>query len=157
MAGLLAGAGAGGHRVEANPADVARVRANLHRFDRNLTTGMRAEGAAWGRLLAVALDRAARSAPAPQTRRFVGSADVDEDTAGDTVGATVVIDGSGADFYNPGAVLQATEHGSGLACFHVDRGGEYWIGPTVRASEPIAVQGARRATSALVAQCNAGG
>jgi hypothetical protein len=75
---------------------------------------------------------------------------------GDRVGATVVIDAAAADFYNPGAVLQATEHGSPLACFHVARGGEYWIAPTVRASEALAVTGARRATSALVAQCNAG-
>jgi hypothetical protein len=158
MAGMVTRAAAGAPRMEANPADVARVRGNLNRFDRELSAGMRAEGNAWGRALAAGLDRAARGAPAPQTRRFAGAAEVDDtDNLGDQVGATVVIDADSVDFYNPGAVLQATEHGSRLACFQVGRGGPYWIQPTVRKAEGLAVAGANRTTSALVARCNAGG
>ena len=156
MAGI-AGAG-GGLAVELNPIDVARVRANLTRFDRNLGTAMKAEGQTWARALTVALGRAANSAPAPQTHRFSDAADVEEsDETGRDTGATVVNTADGAGFYNDSAVLQATEHGSELACFQVDRGGPYWIGPTVRTAEPIAVVSARRTSSLLVARCNAGG
>ena len=150
MAGLMGGGGA----VEMNPEDVARVRANLSRFDRNLAAGMKVEGAAWGRLLEVALGRAARGARAPQTRRFADAASVEES---DTAGAVVVISGDGAGFYNSSAVLQATEHGSDLACFSAPRGGEYWIAPTVRESESLALASCQKTTGVLVARCNAGG
>ena len=144
--------------MELNPADVARVRANLARFDRNLGTAAKAEGQSWARALSLGLGRAARGAPAPQTHRFADAVDVEEaDNAGRVTGATVVITADGAGFYNDSAVLQATEHGSELACFQVDRGGPYWIAPTVRAAEPLAVAAARRTSSLLVARCNSGG
>jgi len=151
VAGLVTGTG--GYRAVPYPGDVERVEANLHRFDRNVTGGMRATGAAWGRALAAGLDRAARGAPSPQAARFAGAAEADTDAAG----TVVVISADGAGFANDSAVLNATEHGSTLKRFHAPRGGRYWIAPTVRAAEPVAVASARRTTTALVARCNAGG
>jgi len=150
--------GGPGARAVADPGDVARVRANLNRFDRNLGLAMRAEGVAWGRALSAALGRAARGAPAPQAHRFSDAAEVEEtDATGDTVGATVVIKAAGAGFGNDYAVLNATEYGSSLKRFHAPRGGRYWIAPTVRAAEPLAHRVAERTTTTLVARCNNGG
>lgn len=142
-----------GFKAVPYPGDVERVRANLTRFDRNNTAGARAVGVTWSRALVAALDHAAASARAPQTRRFVGAADADEDAGG----AVVVISADGAGFYNDSAVLTATEHGSDLRAFHAPPGGRYWIAPTVTVAEPIAVTAARRTTATLVARCNAGG
>jgi len=158
MAGLMAGAGAGpGPRAVLDQGDVARVRANLRRFDRNLGLGMRADGQAWGRALQQGLARAAKGAPAAQAHRFADGIDVDADMAGADVGATVVITADGAGFYNDSAVLSATEYGSSLKCFDSPQGGRYWVQPTVKAAEPLAVAAARRTTSMLVTRCNSGG
>lgn len=151
MAGLVGGTG--GYRAVPYPGDVERVEANLHRFDRNLTGGMRVTGEAWGRALAAGLDRGAAGAPSPQASRFVGAAEVD----GAGAGTSVVLNADGAGFANNSAVLMATEHGSRLRRFHAPRGGSYWIAPAVRAAEPVAVAASRRTTAALVARCNAGG
>ena len=150
MAGTVAG---GGVRAVANPADVARVEANLARFNLNVNSGARSVGVAWARALEAGLDRAATHARAPQTRRFRGAAKASEESTG----AVVVIDAAGAGFYNNSAVLSATEHGSNLTAFHAPRGGHYWIAPTVTASEGVAVGAAREMTTANVARCNRGG
>jgi len=158
VAGFLGGAGAGpgGFAAELNPADVARVRANLARFDRDVDLGMRATGQAWARALETALGRAARGAPSPQAHRFDGAAEVDDEDEAGSIGAVVVVNAEGAGFYNDSAVLQATERGSPLKCFDAPPGGRYWIDPTVRASEPLAVAAARRVTTVAVAKCNGG-
>ena len=118
---------------------------------------MRADGEAWGKALQAGLGRAARGAPAHQAHRFAEQVEVDADMGGDQVGATVVITAAGAGFANDSAVLSATEYGSSLKCFDSPRGGRYWVEPTVKAAEPLAVAAARRSTSMLVARCNSGG
>ena len=149
----MATIGGGGYRAVPYPGDVERVEANLARFSRNVPVSMKTVGATWARALAAALDRAAAHAPAPQTRRFVGAAEGESDATG----AVVVVSAAGAGFFNDSAVLNATEHGSDLRAFHAPRGGRYWIDPTMKASEPVAVTAARQTTTVLVNRCNAGG
>ena len=62
----------------------------------------------------------------------------------------------GERFANPGAVLQATEHGSPLERFHASPGGRYWIDPTVTAEEARALVTFEAAVAGTVAAANAG-